>query len=104
ALSGGALGGAGGFDLGDFDLPGFANGGEFVVGGIGGTDSQLIQFKATPGEKVAVGPNAERGDAPAVTQIYSPTFVTPNVDSFKKTHEQHAADAMRQMRRAGRYA
>lgn len=35
-------------------LPHFANGGAFMVGGSGGTDSQLVQFKASPWEKVTV--------------------------------------------------
>lgn len=34
---------------------GFANGGSFDVGGSGGTDSQMVSFKATPGEHVQVG-------------------------------------------------
>lgn len=33
----------------------FATGGSFVVGGDGGTDSQTVAFRATPGEKVTVG-------------------------------------------------
>lgn len=33
---------------------GYASGGEFTVGGHGGTDSQLVQFLATPGERVSV--------------------------------------------------
>lgn len=32
----------------------FATGGSFTVGGAGGTDSQLVQFMATPNEKVTV--------------------------------------------------
>ena len=35
-------------------FPGFASGGSFTVGGSGGTDSQLVAFNATPGERVAV--------------------------------------------------
>lgn len=35
-------------------LFGFASGGAFTVGGSGGTDSQLVAFKATPGEEVSV--------------------------------------------------
>lgn len=35
---------------------GFATGGSFMVPGSGGTDSQLIKFKATPGERVTVEP------------------------------------------------
>lgn len=33
---------------------GFATGGEFRVGGGGGTDSQMVAFRATPGERVAI--------------------------------------------------
>lgn len=39
-------------------LPGFAHGGEFTVGGAGGTDSQVVAFRATPGERVTVSPPA----------------------------------------------
>lgn len=37
-------------------VPEFATGGSFIVGGSGSTDSQLVQFKATPGERVTVTP------------------------------------------------
>jgi hypothetical protein len=33
---------------------GFAGGGGFTVGGSGGVDSQMVRFRATPGEKVRV--------------------------------------------------
>lgn len=36
-------------------LPAFANGGSFTVGGYGGIDSQVVAFRATPGEPVSVG-------------------------------------------------
>lgn len=40
---------------------GFQNGGSFGVGGSGGTDSQLVQFRATPNETVSVRtPGQER--------------------------------------------
>jgi hypothetical protein len=35
-------------------LFGFADGGSFTVGGAGGTDSQTVAFRATPGEHVSV--------------------------------------------------
>jgi hypothetical protein len=35
-------------------LLGFADGGSFTVGGAGGTDSQTVAFRATPGEHVSV--------------------------------------------------
>ncbi len=42
-------------------LPGFATGGSFMVGGSGGTDSQLVGFRATPNERVTVEtPNQQR--------------------------------------------
>jgi hypothetical protein len=87
-----------------FGVPGFANGGDFVVGGNGGVDTSLVMFKATPGEKVSVGQNAEHGSTTTHQYFYSPTYVTPNADSFKKTNDQHGADAIRQMQRANRYA
>lgn len=46
---------SGSVPLGNADgLPQFAGGGSFVVGGSGGTDSQMIQFMATPGEKITI--------------------------------------------------
>lgn len=43
-------------------VPGFATGGSFKVGGAGGTDSKLIQFRATPGEMVDIRtPGQDRG-------------------------------------------
>ena len=35
-------------------FPGFANGGSMMVGGNGGTDSQLVAFRASPNERVTV--------------------------------------------------
>jgi hypothetical protein len=89
---------------------GFKDGGDFIVGGFGGPDSQLVQFKATPGEKVSVRTGSQSGDGEGEGRVvnhhyynYSPTFITPNADSFKKTAPQHGADALRQMKNSGRY-
>lgn len=38
---------------------GFRTGGEFTVGGSGGSDSQMVAFRATPGEKVSVNTPAQ---------------------------------------------
>ena len=35
-------------------LLGFANGGEFQVGGVGGIDSQIVAFRASPNETVSI--------------------------------------------------
>ncbi len=40
--------------VGTSTLAGFATGGSFTVGGNGGVDSQVVAFKATPGERVSV--------------------------------------------------
>lgn len=48
-------------------IPGFASGGSFDVGGNGGTDSQLVAFRATPGEHVEVRTPAQRDDGPRYT-------------------------------------
>lgn len=53
------------------DLLHFATGGSFTVGGYGGTDSQLMQFMATPGEMV----NISKGDGAARAQQ---VMVTPS--------------------------
>jgi hypothetical protein len=51
----GAFGGSGG---GAYGIPGsdgmYATGGSFTVGGSGGVDSQLVSFRASPGERVSV--------------------------------------------------
>lgn len=35
-------------------IPGFQHGGSFTVGGAGGPDSQVVAFRATPGERVSI--------------------------------------------------
>lgn len=50
------------------DLKGFATGGSFLVGGAGGTDSQLVSFRATPDERVTIEtPEQQRGGRGNVT-------------------------------------
>lgn len=64
-IAGMSAGGGGGNDFGDLfdsstggfdatDFRGFASGGSFKVDGSGGTDSQIVTFKATPGEVVTI--------------------------------------------------
>lgn len=43
------------------DLFGFARGGSFKVGGTGGTDSQLVAFRASPDETVSITRPDQRG-------------------------------------------
>lgn len=42
---------------------GFAFGGDFTVGGTGGTDSQMVAFRATPGETVSVRTPTQNNDS-----------------------------------------
>ena len=59
----GALGKSGGFFS---TLFGFARGGSFEVGGGGGTDSNLVAFRATKGETVSVSKRGEGGGTSVV--------------------------------------
>jgi len=60
AIGGGGLGGPLG-DFGHLDFNKYASGGSFAVGGSGSIDSQLVAFRASPGEMVQVTPNNQRG-------------------------------------------
>lgn len=42
------------------NIPEFATGGQFMVGGAGGVDSQLVRFMASPNERVTVETPAQR--------------------------------------------
>lgn len=73
---------------GSMALQRFQHGGEFSVGGAGGTDSQLVAFRASPGERVSVTPSGadqENGGAPSIT-------INNNIDARGAT-----ADAMAMM-------
>lgn len=115
AMGGSARGGGGGFwgtVLGAMKIPGFKTGGSFKVGGSGGADSQLMAFRATPGEMVDIRrPGQDSGSgAMAVHVVPSPYFdvqvekvATPiagraGVQSFGAARSQVPADAARRQR------
>lgn len=92
---------SGGFGLGDFitgavgSLFGFAQGGSFNVGGSGGTDSQLVAFRATPGERVSVSTPAQQKSGRSIVVHQSVT-----VNAAQLTQDQAArmvADSQRMM-------
>lgn len=56
--------------------PAFRTGGEMTVGGTGGIDSQLVQFYATPGERV---------------QVNTPSQATAAQDSVKMMRQQQTS-------------
>lgn len=67
---------------------GYAFGGDFEVGGTGGTDSQLVAFRATPGESVSIrtptqnrdearqgGGEGQQSGAPRIVNVIDPALV-----------------------------
>lgn len=79
---GGLLSGAGfnpqtGITGGLGSLFGFADGGDFRVGGSGGTDSQVVAFKASPDERVSIrrpGQSAGRSDGGQIVVNFAPVI------------------------------
>ena len=94
-------GGGGGGDLmssimGMFS--GAANGANFTVGGSGGTDSQLVAFKATPGETVDVRTPGQQGGGMTVVNNF--TIHAPSGTIPRETQAQISARVGAQTRRA----
>ncbi len=80
--AGGAGGGLGGIIGGITKLFGFAEGGQFTVGGSGGTDSQVVAFRASPDENVRVTkPGQESGSGGNLQIVYSPSIDARGADS-----------------------
>lgn len=82
--------------------PEFAHGGEFTVGGMGGTDSQLVAFRATPGEQVTVETPAQRRrdrEGKNVEVNVSMVVNTPDASSFRLSKSQIEADLAMMMQR-----
>lgn len=77
----------------------FATGGDFTVGGSGGTDSQLVQFMATPGEQVSV---RRPDDVVADRIVINFTVNTNDASSFKASRNQILADLQGALSRANR--
>jgi len=48
-----------------------ARGGDYVVGGRGGIDSQMVAFRGTPGERVSITPQGKSGGG-VVYNLYAP--------------------------------
>lgn len=89
----GALGlsGEGGGLFGE--LFGFQNGGAFTVGGTGGSDSQVVAFRATPGERVDVSTPMQqqsRGNGGGGGDTIQVNFnvSTPDAESFRRSRSQ----------------
>ena len=99
AISGIFGGGGSGLLGGVGKLFGFATGGSFTVGGSGGTDSQLVAFRATPNERVDVLTPAQQSGRMGNT--YNFTFALPSGSiDHRRTGEQVAREAARRMQLA----
>jgi len=73
-------------------LFGFANGGDFLVGGAGGPDSKLAQFRVTPGERIIVQtPQQQRESGGRGVVIYNQFAITGALD--RRSQAQIAAAA-----------
>lgn len=80
----GALPGLGGSLSGPGALaPLFAEGGDFTVGGSGGTDSQVVRFMATPGEKVSVRTPQQANDSGGGVSVVYNVHVAGDADEAK---------------------
>jgi len=78
----------------------FAHGGEFKVGGVGGIDSQLVAFWATPGETVTITPPGK--DAPSRNMNVTININTPTGTVDPQSLGQIQAALARAVQRGGR--
>lgn len=82
--------------VGDFltgflgSLFGFANGGSFTVGGGGGTDSQLVAFRATPNERVTITRPDQSGGSTGVAVSFAPVIDARGADNGAVARLQEA--------------
>lgn len=100
----GALLPAGGTAAGLFGgfLPGFQNGGSFMVGGRGGTDQNLLSLNNQPVARVSKGEtvSVDNGGQQPININFN--ISTPNADSFQRSQEQIFARAGAAINRAQR--
>lgn len=84
---------------------GFANGGSFDVGGSGGTDSQMVSFKATPGEHVQVGQNGGGGDITIqnYVTVTSPQVSKADVLGAMQQTQTSTVNKLKDMKRRGQF-
>lgn len=104
-LTNGIAGGIAGGGLfgGIGSLLGFATGSrDMVVGGAGGVDSQMVAFRASPGERVKVTRPGQEGNggSDGVSIVFN--INTPDAESFKRSESQIAARMARAVGRGRR--
>lgn len=91
---------------GPFEMPGFATGGSFLVGGSGGTDSQLVSFMASPNERVTVETPAQQaagagGGGLVVNQNFNVggNVTQADIPAIKQAARDGAVEAVLEMAR-----
>jgi hypothetical protein len=76
-------------------IPGFKTGGSFKVGGSGGADSQLMQFRATPGEMVDIRrPGQDQGSGQMAVHVVPSPYFDVQVERVAGPVAQQAAGNM----------
>jgi len=87
-----AVGQANSIKKGNQAFPKYADGGSFIVGGSGGVDSKLVQFMASPNERVSIQRPEQVGNGGGGRSI-SVSFNFPNADvnSFRRSEGQIGA-------------
>lgn len=91
------------------NLPGNAYGGDYTVGGTGGTDSQIVAFRATPGEHIKVTPPSKKSFVGNTSEeTYQPIInfnvTTPDYGSFYASMPQLELQLRRMVQHGGRNA
>ena len=84
-------------------LPGYANGGQFTVGGAAGQDRNLVGMRLSRGERVTVETPAQQKQNPQnnSSQTINMAFniTTPDAQSFRLSQNQIQAQALRAAQR-----
>lgn len=81
-------------------LPGHNEGADFIVGGTGGVDKNVVAFRASRGERVQVTPAGKSAGGASPTIVFN--ISTPDVEGFRRSEAQMAARAQRMLGRGQR--
>lgn len=82
-------------------LPGYKTGGEFMVGGTGGADSQLVAFRASPDERVKIETpaqqrkNDQKGGTTNQTNVSVPVRVVNVIDPAETVAAMNTSEGER---------
>lgn len=90
-------------NLFNIPLPAANEGADFIVGGSGGVDNNVLAFRASRGERVQVTPVSDVASSYAGNPININFHIsTPDVESFRRSEGQIAARAQRILARGQR--